>query len=285
MFSARAKGSQRPLPLPDLFDRYVATPPSAQNAVDAVPGWRTALPPETGAEAGTLGLMSDSRIAWALERLGGVAGARVLELGPLDGGHTAMLHAAGAARVDAIEGNRLAFLRCLIAKELLGLDRAHFHHGDFAAGLGSADGRYDLVLASGVLYHMADPAALLARLAAVTDRLYLWTHLFDAAAMPEGDPRRGAFTGRVLEAAHGGVPLRLHERGYLGSERKAAFCGGPRDRHVWMERGGLMALLGALGFDRLEIAHDDPAAEGGPALSVLATRSRGPAAGAAETAG
>jgi hypothetical protein len=204
-----------------------------------------------------------------------VEGLRVLELGPLDGGHTAMLERAGAARVDAIEANRLAFLRCLVTKELLGLSAARFHLGDFSRGLGSAEGRYDLAVASGVLYHMADPVGLLERLSGAAERLFLWTHVVDPAAMPAGDPRRGAFTGAVEEVRRGGVALRLHERCYHGSEADPAFCGGPRDRHVWMEREGLLALLGQLGYGRVEIAHDDPDAAGGPALSILARRDVG----------
>lgn len=257
----------------ELFDRYVSGPPSAQNAVDAVPGWCTALPAELEAAAGKLGLMNDDRIAWALNRLGSISGFRVLELGPLDGGHTAMLHAADAGQIQAIEANRLAFLRCLVTKELLGLTRASFHHGDFSEGLGTADGSYDLVVASGVLYHLANPVEFLARIARCTSRLFLWTHVVDPVAMKPDDPRRAAFTGTEIETAYEALTLKLHERSYKGSEREATFCGGPRDRHVWMERAGLIALLEALGFDRIEIGHDDPAAPGGSALSVLATRS------------
>ena len=41
----------------------------------------------------------------------GVDGRRVLELGPLEGGHSYMLQRAGAARVLAIEANTRAFLK------------------------------------------------------------------------------------------------------------------------------------------------------------------------------
>ncbi len=258
----------------ELFERYVDGPPSAQNAIDAVPGWRTALPTDLGAQAGDMAFLQDTRIAWALERLGGIAGARVLELGPLDGGHTAMMHAAGAGRIDAIEGNRLAYLRCLVLKELLGLARARFHLGDFGQGFGPAEGRYDLAIASGVLYHLSDPVGLLERLAARTDRLYLWTHVMDPEAMAPRDPRRAAFTGRVRHLSCHGLSIALHERGYHGSDREIAFCGGPRDRHCWMERNDLLALLRALGFTEIVTAHDDPVAAGGPALSILAQRPR-----------
>jgi hypothetical protein len=256
----------------DLFDRYVDTAPSAQNAIDAAPGWTTALPPEFGVTAGPMALTADTRIAWAVGRLGGVAGLRVLELGPLDGGHTYMLHAAGAARIDAIEANRLAFLRCLVLKEVTGLDRARFHLGDFTRGFGPVDGRFDLILASGVLYHLQAPTLLIEAIAARADALYLWTHVVDPAGMPPGDPRLVAFTGEVSTATLGGVPVRLHERRYHGAHHAVGFCGGARDRHVWMEREGLLAGLGALGFDSLEIAHEDPGAPSGPALSILARR-------------
>jgi hypothetical protein len=262
-------------PSDTLFEHYVATAPCAQNAVDALPGWRTAFPPEVGVVAGDLALGADGRITWALDELGGIDGARVLELGPLDGGHTTMLHAAGAARIDSVEANRLAFLRCLVTKELLGLDRAHFHHGDFSVGLGVLDGRYDLIVASGVLYHMADPVALLTRLAAVTDRLYLWTHVHDATAMPASDPRNHAFTGTVETVRAAGATVTLHERRYHGAQKDLAFCGGPRDRHRWIGRAGLLPLLAGLGLSDQRIAHDDPQAPGGPALSILAQRPAG----------
>jgi len=256
----------------DPFDRYIAKAPSQQNAVDALPGWITAFPPATGIRAGTLPLAFDTRISWAAERLGGVAGARVLELGPLDGGHTYMLHEAGAARIDAVEANSLAYLRCLVLKEILGLSRARFHLGDFTQDLSAVGARWDVVIACGVLYHLSDPAALLLRLAAATDALYIWTHVFDAAAMPPGDPRRGALTGAMRRAALGEVTVELHERSYHGAERAIAFCGGPRDRHVWMDRTGLLAGLRSLGFSQIEIAHDQPDAPAGPALSILARR-------------
>ncbi|MEL6217565.1 MAG: class I SAM-dependent methyltransferase [Pseudomonadota bacterium] len=257
----------------DLFDRYVEGPPSSQNAVDALPGWCTALPKETGAVAGALTLTQDNRIIWMLEALGSIDGWHILELGPLDGGHTAMLHGAGAGRIDAVEANKLAFLRCLVSKNLLGLDRATFHLGDVTQGLGSADKQFDLIVASGILYHLSDPGALLTALAARTNRLFIWTHVYDTAAMPKHDPRHSAFTGAGTEVEHQGLRMRLHVRRYHGSEQDPRFCGGPRDAHVWMERADLLELLRRLGFDRIRIAHDDPGAPGGPALSILAERS------------
>ncbi len=138
------------------FDQYVSKMPSHQNAIDAIPGWSTALPPECGVIAGNLATYADPRIAWALERFGPIADRQVLELGPLEAGHTIMLERAGA-NVDAVEANQLAFMRCLITKEIVGLTRSRFWLGDFMQWLENTDKTYDLIVASGVLYHLTTP--------------------------------------------------------------------------------------------------------------------------------
>ena len=39
-----------------------------------------------------------------------------------------------------------------------------------------------------------------------------------------------------------------------------------------MERGSLLQVLGMLGFDRIDIQHEEPNHPAGPALSILARR-------------
>ncbi len=252
----------------DIFPRYETRCPAHQNAIDALPGWCTSLP---GVTAGPLATYADMRIAWLAAQMGGVAGCRVLELGPLEGGHTAQLEALGAD-VLALEGNRLAYLRCLVAKEVFGLTRARFLLGDFVKWLAADETRYDLVVACGVLYHMADPAQLLRLLAARADALYLWTHCVDDAAMPIGDPRRAvlADTPDVVDCA--GVAFRVFRRTYAGAEHHASFSGGPIDAHAWPHRDDLLAALRAFGYGELHVAHDEPGHVNGPSLSIFARR-------------
>lgn len=85
----------------------------------------------------------------------------VLELGPLEAGHTYMLEKMGARSIVAVEANSRAYLKCLIVKELFELKRAKFLLGDFVAYLKNNTRHFDLCLASGVLYHMQNPAELL----------------------------------------------------------------------------------------------------------------------------
>jgi|GEM_PF-281864 len=254
---------------------YEPRPPHPQNALDLMRGgWVGSLPPALGLGAGTrTDLWDDARMRWLAETLGGLQGRDVLELGPLEAAHTAALLQAGARSVLAIEANKQAFLKCLIVKELCGLRDASFMLGDFMGFLASDARRWPLIVASGVLYHMADPLRLLEALAERTDTLFLWTHVIDDAAMPQGDARRGLVAG-VENIAWRGRTLRYHRRVPYGpgQQQDPIFCGGLVHAPAWMERDALLHVLGTLGFDDLRIAHEQPDHPGGPALSILAQR-------------
>ena len=65
-------------------------------------------PERLGVRSGEFLLFEDPRLQRALAAIGGVAGKDVLELGPLEAGHTYMLEQAGGRHV--------------MAADLLGLD-------------------------------------------------------------------------------------------------------------------------------------------------------------------
>lgn len=256
-----------------LSDRYVTSVPSLQNMVDVVPGWNHAFPVQYGVTAGAARLYDDPRITWCIEQAGSLAGKTVLELGPLEGMHTSMLALSGAAQVDAVEANALAFLRCLITREILRFGNACFRLGDFVEWLKQVDTRYDLVVACGVLYHSPDPLGLLELIAQRTDQFYLWTHYVDEALLADG-VLHGAFSGKVLEREFRGATIGLHERSYHQRWSDPAFCGGFRDVHFWFDRGGLLEAIDRLGFDAV-VNHDAPEHPNGPSLSIFARRREG----------
>ena len=235
---------------------YAHVAPSSQLAVDIFEGeWSGALPPEVGATAGAMYLYADPRINFFIERAGGVDGRSVLELGPLEAGHTYMLEQAGA-HVTAIEANSHAFLKCLIVKELVPLTRARFLFGDFLPYLETTTERVDLLVASGVLYHAPDPVRLLRAMARVSDSIGLWTHHFDAATMASNQYFDRLFDPPfTVEAA--GRQCTMHRRNYLESLEFAGFCGGPEDSAVWMELDDILAVLGEAGFDDVEVSYND----------------------------
>lgn len=259
---------------PPVLDEYVSSMPSAQNAVDLVAGWNHALPPEAGAVAGAAFMYADARIEWCLEQFGSTKGCQILELGPLEGLHTYMLHRHDPALIRAVEANKLSFMRCLITKELLGLTKAHFMLGDFQKWLEFSSERYDLIVASGVLYHMINPVRLLELMSNRADSLYLWTHYFSETSMLPGDLRRGAFSGKIETVDYKGLDIRLHRRSYHGAWHDKAFCGGMHDEHSWMEKEQILEVLNRLGYKDVRVAHDAADHPNGPSISIFASRAQ-----------
>ena len=224
-------------------DVYVTQAPSAQNALDLFKGvWASQLP-EDGLQSGATALFDDVRLHWLLEQCGGVKGKTVLELGPLEGGHTYMLERAGASSITAIEANSLAYLRCLIVKEVFSLRSARFLLGDFDKFLSQTASRYDLIVASGVLYHLTDPLATLQNMARLADKIFIWSHFFDEAAMPAGDERLAPFTGETVKRELGGDTLTYHLRSYGDTPLPKNFCGGIMSGSIWVEKMEVIALL------------------------------------------
>jgi hypothetical protein len=253
------------------FELFVSSAPCLQNAVDAVPGWSTSLPPEYGVVAGSIGAFHDIRIIWAAECFGSLDNKKVLELGPLEAGHTFQLEQLGA-NVTAIEANKLAFLRCLIAKEITGLQRAKFLLGDFVKWLEVTDATYDLIVASGVLYHMGDPLHLLDLVSRHSDALYLWTHYVSDDAMPVGDPRRATLADHPRVVTFNGVPIRLYRRTYANAESNLNFNGGIADDHSWMHRDDILSALRSLGYTDIRTVQETPDHVNGPCFSVFARK-------------
>lgn len=101
-------------------DCAVHDAPSEQNVINQFDNWISAAPP--GAPFSTGGnspLFSDGRVEWGIDVLGGVEGLDILELGPLEAGHTYMLHKAGARSVLGIEAMSQSYFKCLAIKEVL----------------------------------------------------------------------------------------------------------------------------------------------------------------------
>lgn len=255
-----------------VFDQYEFKQPSNQNAIDALPGWNSAFPAELGIEAGTIPLFADGRITWALQNYGSIEDKTILEVGPLEGMHTHMLNQQRPARIDAIEANRLCFLRCLLTRQILNIDRAQFMLGDIQEWLGANQTRYDLAIASGVLYHMAEPGEFLRRLSLQSDSLFIWTHFFLEEAMPKEDVRRIPFSGKVETRMIEGVPVRHYERSYHHANVNASFCGGSKDRHYWLHRDDILALLGKLGYNEISIGSEELDHPGGPCFCLFARK-------------
>lgn len=260
-------------PAPSILDQYVRGTPSTQHSLDIFAGeWSSKLPEAAGLHTnGASLLFEDSRITWLLDHLGGVDGFKVLELGPLEAGHSYMLHQAGAS-VLALEANTRAFLKCLVIKEALGLPRCSFRLGDFVPYLKETTDRFDLLLASGVLYHSSDPIGLLESMARVADRIAIWTHYYDRDVVSADPKKLRMFVPEPEYVEWRGQKIALYRRNYLESLNWAGFCGGPESSAVWMEKAGLLTVLEQLGYARISIQTDDRNHVNGPCIMLCAER-------------
>ncbi|MDF1603506.1 methyltransferase domain-containing protein [Nocardioides sp. YIM 152315] len=257
--------------MPPILDGYASEAPTPQLAIDIFAGeWSSTFPAGNGDSGGHAALFEDARIAWAIDRLGGVEGRSVLELGPLEGGHTTMLERAGAT-VTAVEANSRSYLKCLVTKEIMGLQRSRFLRGDFVAYLERDRPSYDVVLASGVLYHMIDPLRLLELVASVADALVLWTHYYDAAIIGAA-PIARQFSRPPDTVVRDDRTYTLHRRDYLEALGWGGFSGGGATYANWLERDDILAALRTLGYDDVETGFDQPDHPNGPAFAVVARR-------------
>ena len=250
-------------------DSCVQGKPINQNLIDLIDGWVSELPPEVGVRAGSAALFADGRTDWAIAQLDGVKGQSVLELGPLEGGHTYMLHQAGA-RVTAIEANKRAYIKCLITKELLGLIRARFLLGDFMAWMETDRSRFDLVWATGVLYHMGDPTGFLRLIAARTNRVHIWTHYVPDRFNPNEEWASPILGVEQRDIAGREVPHYL--RTYFDTTGQPLYCGGIYTKSAWLRRSDILLELEKLGFGNIEIGFETTTHPHGPCFALVATK-------------
>ncbi len=257
-----------------ILDQYVTTAPSVETAVNIFAGeWSSVFPaPYETLTKGTAKLFEDPRITWFIEAVGGVEGKTVLELGPLEGGHSYMLEQAGAAQVTAIEANTRAYLKCLVTKELFNLQRVRFLCGDFIEYLRQTDSKTDLCLASGVLYHMVNPVELLALLAQhCQSSLMIWTHYYDPTIISNSSVHAPKFREK-LESEFMGFTHTLHRREYETALNWSGFCGGSASYSYWLLKEDILQALQHFGFGNIRINFDTPDHPNGPAFALVADR-------------
>jgi len=243
-----------------MFDRFVTTPPNHQNAADLFT-WVSQVP-APNLRTGSQNFDEDRRTEMLLDVFGSIKDFDILELGPLEASHTYQLEQLGAGSVLAIEASPELYLKCLIVKEILGL-RARFLLGDFNRYLEQNSPVFDLIFASGVLYHMSDPVHTLHLIAKATSRLFLWTHYIgeDESGFQARPVDVHSFRCDYFEVVY---DPQSHSRGWAGVNPSACR----------LRRKDILAALAYFGFDRVDITEDRPGHPGGPAFSLVAQKTQ-----------
>lgn len=249
--------------------KFVDAAPTPQAAIDVFAGrWASSFPDlDPPVQAGDVPHFTiDHRPRQAAAMLGDAQGRldgyRILELGPLEGGHTYQLERLGA-EVTAIEGNAEAYLKCLVAKELTGM-RSRFLLGNFTKHLqGQGADAWDMIFASGVLYHMVRPLELIALICRAAPRAYLWTHYYD----PE---RSEGFAGAMDD--HNGFTAEHFQKHY-GDRSHGRFWGGLAEAQRYLKADDIVAAFRAFGHDRVEVLETNLEHPHGPCFTLATSRS------------
>ena len=256
-----------------ILDYYYNNFPSPQNALDIFKEeWSSKLPPPFDTyKAGKTPIFEDARIDWAISKLD-IKGKKIIELGPLEGGHSYMLEKSGAESIVSIEANSKAFLKCLIVKELLGLKKTKFLSGNFLEYLKNFSGKFDTCIASGVLYHMKNPVELLYHISKVSDGVFIWTHYYDKNLIQNNPDIKENFGG-MEEKDFKGFSHVLYYQNYNPKALEwGGFCGGSSETTCWMKRDEILNCLKWLNYNDIEINFEQPDHPNGPSFAIIARK-------------
>jgi SAM-dependent methyltransferase len=117
--------------------------------------WTT--PAEDGVDAAR-----DVRTRIVLDLCGGsLTGKTIADLGCNEGGFGVEFARLGAKESVGIEARDVSVQRCELVRKLAGLENLKFIRGDVKEELARWPDSFDIVFASGILYHVADPHKLL----------------------------------------------------------------------------------------------------------------------------
>lgn len=251
-----------------IHNTFVAAAPRPQNALDIFKGeWTVAMPKNSGLQAGNFpgDFFHDRRVLSAERAFNGFHGKTILELGPCEGHHTVMIAQRGAELVTAIEANTRAYLKCLIMKEVFNLTNAHFLLGNAVEFMKQTPEQFDILFASGFLYHQAEPDKALAAMSRVSDQIFVQTHYFDAAAIATSYLSGHFDPGRQVNGLTY-YPMRYRNR------FAPDYLGGVAEATNWIGKDDLLRTIRNLGF-KVEIVNDE-ITPNGPSLWFVATREK-----------
>lgn len=252
-----------------VLDSYCMKQPSNQNALDIFSGeWASSIP--GGVDSGSADLFSDPRISAMQQELGSMAGLDVLELGPLEGGHTALMHWMGTNSILSIEASQRAYLKTLITKEIFGLNRARILLGDFNEYLRKSTKQFDFILASGVIYHMKNPVETLGLILRHTDKVGIWSHYYDDSLQSTKQLRQ-KFSAKPETLDAFGINASCHRQEYAEDVATHKFCGGGQSYSYWIPKDDWFRIFDHHGFE-LQILQDTPDHPNGPSMTAVAKR-------------
>jgi len=193
------------------------------------------------------------------QHLGGqFTGRRIADIGCLEG-YFSIECALQGAQVLGIDGKLLNVQKCNFVRSILGVEGVTFALGDAMEVTAASSGRFDVVLALGLLYHLDNPYAFLANIAGLCDGFaVIDTHValhdqpesIKSGWQPDlSEMRTFTFEGRSYEG-------RLFREFPTGTPRDAKDLSPTaslqNELSVWLTEDSLVQMLHDVGFSRTE---------------------------------
>jgi 2-polyprenyl-3-methyl-5-hydroxy-6-metoxy-1,4-benzoquinol methylase len=189
---------------------------------------------------------------------GEFTGQRIADIGCLEG-YFSIECALQGATVLGVDGKLLNLRKCEFVRSVLGLDRATFVQRDAMEVTRESAGRFDAVLALGLLYHLENPATFLANVAGLCDGFaVIDTHiaLEDQPETIKEDWRPELSELRTFNFGSGRYEGRLFREFPVGTSRKvkdvSTTASLENELSVWLTEESLVRMLHDVGFSRTE---------------------------------
>jgi hypothetical protein len=161
----------------------------------------------------------------------------------------------------------------LVLKEVLDLTRSRFLLGDCRAFLrDNPERRFDVCVASGILYHLDDPIDLLFLLSQACPKVYIWTHYFDSRRIVRRPSVHARFRSAAANRIRHGFEHVAHPYHYEFERFYSQFAGGSKHVAHWLEREQLIDALRHFGYAEIQVAFEEPDHIHGPAIAITAQK-------------
>jgi SAM-dependent methyltransferase len=246
---------ERPLSPSEVREVLAGQRWTAHNVELAPDVWT--LPGEPDFVRTNLHLISMTRFLGLL--FGDLRELRVADLGCLEGGF-ALAFAKRGADVVGVEVRDENMAKCRLVERQAGLPNLRFEQADVKDFSAERFGRFDVVLAMGILYHLDDPVAWLQQVAAATEAvLYIDTHVAPAASadLDALDPRLkalGPLERRDFPAVYEGRWFREHTE--PEDRDRMPWSSYSNADSYWLTKQALLTLVTRLRFDLVLEQHE-----------------------------
>lgn len=254
----------------DIRDSYENKKPTKQNIFDRFKGnFATTFPDvDTG---GYAPLSDDPRLHWCNSLLN-LKDKSILECGPLELGHSYMMHKFGCKQITAVENNWYCYLKCLAVKESFKISNVELLFGDVIEYLKESTNKFDFVLCSGILYHLPNPIELIHLISLVTENIYIWTHIYDEKSTTI---KKQSINREDIEyegEVYSGGRQTYQDKG--NSKLETLYCGGKFKISFWITEKDLYKALKKYGF--INIQKNDAQCDldhvNGPCIGIFASK-------------